>query len=146
MKNQYISSRRLTFAALAILFVLTTFSRAQIDKRCLNGEFFAPQRYRVGEPLASGAIADFNRDGKFDVVIADNYSSNAAIFLGDGAGSLIAGSVNYGVGLYATAFLSADFSADERPDLASANTGSADVSLLFNRCSRKTKGILNANF
>ena len=43
-------------------------------------------RISVGDSPASVALADFNRDGKLDLAVANSESNNVTILLGDGAG------------------------------------------------------------
>src|SRR3954466_2771535 len=45
-----------------------------------------PRHFRVGFAPASAAIADVNRDGKPDLVIANSGSSDVTVLLGDGKG------------------------------------------------------------
>lgn len=49
-------------------------------------EAFTELRFPTGTAPGSVEIADFNGDGKFDVVVANEQSSNVSILLGDGRG------------------------------------------------------------
>ena len=57
-------------------------------------------------------------------------SVNGIHSLGNGAGGLLA-SIAYAVGTAPISFASADFNHDGNPDLATANSGSNDVSILL---------------
>ena len=82
----------------------------------------------------SASRADFNGDGALDVATADNDKSDTGlgVRLGRGDGTLApieryaTGEQSYGVAV-------ADFDGDHRPDLAVANCGSNDVSVLRGR-------------
>jgi hypothetical protein len=90
-----------------------------------------------GSPFPTGtspfgvAVADFNADGKLDLVTANNGSNDLSVLLGNGAGgfspapgSPVAGGpspLNVTVG---------DFNGDGTPDLATANLSSAGVTVL----------------
>src|SRR6476660_8062832 len=45
-----------------------------------------PRHFRVGAAPASVAIADFNRDGKPDLAVANTGSGDVTVLLGDGKG------------------------------------------------------------
>jgi len=90
----------------------------------------------VGALPLSVAVGDFNLDGKPDLAVANTSSNNVTILLGDGAGSFTqpAGSpVTAGDTPRSVAV--GDFNLDGKPDLATANTGSNNVTILLNTCS-----------
>ena len=105
-----------------------------------SGGFLQAQTIPVGKSVVSLAVADFDGDGKADIAVLDSDYSGIWLLHGDGAGSFTGGNINYGVGMYPTAILVAASTSDGTPDVASANTGSADVPLLLNRCARRAKG------
>ena len=91
-----------------------------------------------GSPVAVGnhpiavAAADFNGDRRIDLATANIYSNNVTVLLGNGSGgfSPAAGSpVAVGNGPESVAV--ADFDGDGRPDLAIANAGSGNVTVLL---------------
>ena len=92
----------------------------------------------TGSPFAAGtsprslAIADINRDGKLDLVIANFTSNNVSILLGNGAGgfSPAAGSP-FTAGTGPTSVTIADFNGNGKLDVAVANSSSNDVTLLL---------------
>lgn len=75
---------------------------------------------------------DFNGDGKADFAVSSPNGNSITVFLGDGAGAFTAapgGAVT--VGTNPEALIAADFNRDGKLDLATANTGSNDVSILL---------------
>ncbi|HYW74427.1 MAG TPA: FG-GAP-like repeat-containing protein [Pyrinomonadaceae bacterium] len=82
-----------------------------------NGSFGPP----IGLGIDNGkgiAVADFNRDGHLDLVVADNSSYALVIFYGNGHGEFSAPLYNYALGGFGTAMLATgDFNADGKPDI-----------------------------
>lgn len=76
------------------------------------------------------AMADLNRDGKLDLVVANNGGGNISVLLGNGDGTFKA-PVNYTVGSNPYAVAVADLNGDGKLDLAVANNFSANVSILL---------------
>jgi len=76
------------------------------------------------------ATGDFNRDGKLDVVVANNNGSNVSVLLGNGDGTFQA-PVNYPTGASAYAVAVADLNGDGKQDLAVANNSGSSVSILL---------------
>ena len=72
---------------------------------------------------------DFNGDGKSDLVVANQYSSNVSILLGNGDGTFAA-AVNYAAADPLSVAVG-DFNGDGKSDLAVANSGSNTVSILL---------------
>lgn len=101
--------------------------------------------YRVPELLnpapSSVAIADFNGDGKPDLVVANGGSANVGIFLGNGDGTfgepVFFGdgdtTVNRGINPANCSVIVADFNGDGHPDLAVVCGGSANIAILLGR-------------
>jgi hypothetical protein len=92
----------------------------------------------AGSPFGAGsepdfvAVGDFNGDGKPDLAVANEFSGNVTILLGDGTGgfSQPAGSpVRAGLGPVYVAV--GDFNLDGKPDLAVANSGDDTVTILL---------------
>src|SRR5204862_441374 len=86
----------------------------------------------VGTGPQSVAVGDFNRDGKPDLATANTSSNTVTILLGNGTGgfSQAAGSpVAVGAGPQSVAV--GDFNRDGKPDLATANAGSNNVTILL---------------
>ena len=78
----------------------------------------------------SVAVGDFNRDGKLDLVVANNYSNNVSVLLGNGDGSFHA-AVNYGGTPNAASLAIADFNGDGKLDLVVTNPPGSDVAVLL---------------
>jgi len=98
-------------------------------------EFRAKNTYSVGTNPTSLAIADFNADGKLDIVVANTGSSDASVLLGRGDGTFHP-SVSFPAGLTPSQVLVADFNGDNKPDLVllqpgDGNTQAAQISVLL---------------
>ena len=74
------------------------------------------------------ATADFDGDGKLDAIAT---YSNADVWLGNGAGEMTSFGA-FAVGSAPAGVAVGDFNGDGRPDLAAANGGSNNVSVLLN--------------
>jgi len=88
----------------------------------------------AGSASAATATADFNRDGKLDLVVtlaSGALSSNIALFLGSGNGSFQTASQFTAGGLNPLSVITGDFNGDQNPDIVTANFGSDTVSLLL---------------
>jgi hypothetical protein len=91
-----------------------------------------------GSPVAvsdgpqSVAVADFNNDGKLDLAVTNWLSDNVSILLGNGNGGFKpAHGSPIAVGQQPWSVAVGDFNHDGRPDLATANQQSGDVSVLL---------------
>ena len=71
-----------------------------------------------GEGPIAVTTADFNGDGKLDLAVANNLSSNVTILLGNGDGTFAANEPTFPVGSDAFAIVAADFNGDGKQDLA----------------------------
>ena len=86
-------------------------------------------------PIPSGvgpfsvACADFNRDGKLDLAVANRASDTVTILFGDGLGGFKSSTI--GVGSSPFSIAGGDFNRDGRPDLAVANRGSDNLTILL---------------
>ncbi len=97
-------------------------------------------------PIFSGdnpmfvAKGDFNRDGKADLAVTHSTSpSNVAILLGNGSGGFTySANSPWETGLGPVSLAVGDFNQDGKPDLATANEFSQDVTILLNTCSSDT--------
>ena len=95
-----------------------------------NGTFGAPTTFNAGSTPESIAVADFNADGRLDLVTANNFSDTVSVLLGNGDGTFQA-RVPYGAGNYPTYVVAADFNADGKVDIAVANLFGHNVSILL---------------
>ncbi len=88
----------------------------------------------AGSSSAATATADFNRDGKLDLVVtltSAALTNNLALFLGSGSGSFQAAIPLASGGLNPLSVRTGDFNGDGNADIATANFGSDSVSLLL---------------
>ncbi len=91
--------------------------------------------FTVGTYPVSLAVGDFNEDGIQDLAIANNTSNDVTVLLGNGSGGfspaagspLAIGAFSFGL----SSIAAGDFNGDGIPDLATANNGSNDVTLLL---------------
>ena len=88
--------------------------------------------YSVGTGPAAVAVADLNRDGIADLIVADNPAGNITVRLGNGAGTFRTPAF-YGVGNQPVAIATGDFNADGQTDVAVANSQDGTVSILIGK-------------
>lgn len=81
----------------------------------------------AGSTPSALAAADFNSDGKPDLLVANLYSNDISVYLSKGNGTFEP-AVNYGVGLDTHSLAIGDFNRDGKLDLAVINDGSNTVS------------------
>ena len=79
------------------------------------------------------AVGDFNNDGHLDIAVANNGSNNLTILLGTGTGgfNIIAGVPAPTTGTSPVSIAVGDFNGDGSQDLAVANSGSANITILL---------------
>jgi hypothetical protein len=88
--------------------------------------------FSVGGHPQSLAVADFNKDGKLDIVVVNAGDNTVTELLGDGAGGFAAAmSSPFSVGTNPQAIAAGDFNGDGKPDLVTANQGSNNVTELL---------------
>ncbi len=97
--------------------------------------FTVQQTFVVGNAPSSVATADFNRDGKPDLVVADEFAETASVLFdttepGAGTPSFTARQT-FAVGETPSAVATADFNGDGKPDLVVANHDENNVSVLL---------------
>ncbi len=97
---------------------------------CSVPSFAPPTNLSVGMLPVGLVAADFNGDGKTDLVVANFTSNNLSIFLNNGSGGFGA-LANHPVGLNPSAIVAADFNGDTKIDLAVTDSSSDDVSILL---------------
>src|SRR5258708_1565565 len=86
--------------------------------------------YATGPFPAGVASGDFNRDGNFDIVVADGNSSSLSLFLGKGDGNF-SPAITVPVGSIPVAVAVADFNGDGNLDLAVSLLNSGGFQVLF---------------
>jgi hypothetical protein len=112
------------------------------DVRILFGDGTGNFTASVQGPIAVGtnsdpsaiAVGDFNRDGEEDLAVGNSGSNDVTILLGDVAGFgafAIAGTSPEGAGDHPNSVVVGDFDRDGVEDLAVANGGSDDVTILL---------------
>lgn len=109
-----------------------------------NGTFQNHRNYGPsGRRLpAAIALADFNRDAKLDVAIAERgeafWEGGLLVWLGGGDGTFPGWWTDYPEpGAYPVDLAIGDFDRDGMPDVATASSGDNTVSIMLNRCMSK---------
>jgi hypothetical protein len=98
-----------------------------------SGRFTGPTSFTIGVAGRGTGVADFNLDGKLDLVVANSNSNSVSVLLGDGRGGFGPRS-DFAVGTNPRKLAVGDVNHDGRPDIITPNTGSNDVSVLLNTC------------
>jgi hypothetical protein len=100
-----------------------------------NGTFATNVDFSAGNGPFSVATGDFNADSILDLAVVNNSGNNISIFRGNGSSGrgngTFAAKVNYPVGTAPRSATAGDFNADRILDLAVANEGENNVSVLF---------------
>src|SRR5262249_33289001 len=98
-----------------------------------KGTFVPAVNYPVGQFPVSVAVGDFNADGKLDLVTANRNEGTVSVLLGNGDGTFQAPApVPTPVGNAPLSVAVGDFNRDTLPDLAVANSGGNNISILLN--------------
>lgn len=99
-----------------------------------NGAFPEKKTYSLGEKPRSIAVSDFNGDGKSDLAVGHvklgGPNDKVSVLLSKGDGDFRVVEYTVGDDIYSIAV--GDFRWDGRPDLATANYSSSNVSILLN--------------
>ena len=95
-----------------------------------DGTFQAKQSFGTGSGPSSVAVADFNGDGKSDLLTADEIGNTASVLLGNGDGTFQA-KQSFGTGIHPCSLAVSDFNGDGRSDLVTGNDGSNTASVLL---------------
>jgi len=87
-----------------------------------KGEFLPFTAYTIGTKPRSVGVADLNKDGKLDLIVANSTANNVGVLLGRGDGTF-APQVTYPSGHNPHGIAIADFDHDGNVDVALANNG-----------------------
>jgi hypothetical protein len=98
----------------------------------LAQSFGAPVEYQVGTNPYAVAVGDLNGDGKLDLAVANNSTSNVSVLLGNGD-TTFGARTDYAVGANAYGIVLTDLNGDGKLDIATANSFSSttNVSVLL---------------
>jgi Bacterial type II and III secretion system protein/FG-GAP-like repeat len=98
-----------------------------------NGTFTpgTPRDFPAGNGPTSIAVADFNVDGRPDMIVADKTDNAVSLLLNLGSG-LFGPNLELPVDAAPVSVVAADFTGDTIPDAASANSGANDVTVVLN--------------
>jgi hypothetical protein len=105
-----------------------------------TGTFGAKTDFPAGTAPASIAVADFNVDGRLDLVVADQTDNAISLLLGLGNG-LFGQNFELPVQTNPVSVATTDFDANGRPDVVVANRGSNTATVILNN---STFGVGNA--
>jgi Domain of unknown function (DUF4347)/FG-GAP-like repeat/FG-GAP repeat len=93
--------------------------------------FAAATNFAVGDNPSSITAGDFNGDGNMDLATANIASNNVSVLFGNKFGFVLDNNgLNFAVGDNPSSVTVGDFNGDGNMDLATANTGSRNVSVL----------------
>ncbi len=95
-----------------------------------TGGFSGLTNFSVGLGPRYVVVADFNSDGRPDLVVANGDSANVSVLLGNGMGGFSAAS-NFAAGTGPNWLAVRDFNRDGKLDVAVANSASTTVSILL---------------
>lgn len=122
--------RRMVFLGFAFFFISVLLALSA------TVHFGPAQNYPVGKAPAEAAVADFNGDGKPDLVVPNLLSGSISVFLGNGKGSFKAAQTyslieNDGGALGTPGIVAADFNGDHKMDIAVVNPNRQSVDVLI---------------
>ena len=113
---------------------ISSFSTSTVEIFLGNGDgsFRALSKFRYGweEPAGFILAADFNRDGKMDLVLVNDSSYDVSVMLGKGDGTF-APSVDWAAGGYGYSAAAADLNGDGNLDLVVTNFDRNSVGVLL---------------
>lgn len=93
-------------------------------------QFNSEQLTAAGDGPRAMVSADFNLDGKIDVVICNELSSNVSLLRGNGDGTFQP-ATNFSTGSTPAQIATGDFNRDGRPDIVTSNFGSNNITVRF---------------
>jgi hypothetical protein len=90
------------------------------------GGFAAPVRFSVGERPRGANVADFNRDGRPDIVVVNESFADMSILFGLGGGAFLPETI-FPTGAGPRDTVIDDFNRDGAPDIAVAVSGASEI-------------------
>lgn len=96
-----------------------------------NGRYASSREYRSGSSPVEFAIVDIERDGDFDIAVANKINDGVVVLKNDGNGRFNK-SINVKSGLFPVSLSIGDFNKDGLTDLAVLNNNKSYISLLMN--------------
>ena len=112
----------ITFLSIFILFLCQTALSSSL--------FYDMLSFSAGDGPFSVATGDLDGDGNLDLAVANYYSDNVSVLLGNGDGTFQT-AANYGAGDGPVSVATGDLDGDGNLDLAVANSNSDNVSVLL---------------
>ena len=104
-----------------------------VHKNLGDGSFEPPVKFPVGNSPINVQLGDFDGDGHLDMTCANLGASSISVLYNDGTGVFSPrGSRDYRVGASPKAVDVADYDGDGHVDIAVANLGQSQLSVLFN--------------
>ncbi len=100
-----------------------------------DGTLSSARSHFAGISPGSVVAADFNGDGRLDLATVnfiDNYNGQVSVLLGNGDGTFQPPRHFPQGGAGSTQMVAADFNADGKPDLATVNYSTGNISVLLN--------------
>jgi len=101
-----------------------------------DGTFASVSTLPTGEKPTAVAVADLDQDGKQDLVVVNSGQDHISVLLGKGDGRFEAAQ-DFAVGQKPWAVAVADLDRDGLVDVATANLAGGDVTILYNRTSKR---------
>jgi len=97
---------------------------------CSAPNFAAAGLFIAGNQPVAVAVGDLNGDGKLDLAVANKFSADFSVLLGQGDGTFVT-FTNYSIGAAPSAVAIGDFNGDNKLDVAVADSGSTNVWVLL---------------
>ena len=128
----------------AAMAAVSVFAASEAMAVALCPDFGSPKAYSAGTIPQALVAADFNRDGRPDVAVANRSSADISVLLRNGAGGFDT-AVPYGAGSLPNAIVAADFNRDGNVDLVVANRESSNVSIFLGSANGSFAAAVNAS-
>ena len=121
------TAHKLLYSARAVIALLALSAAASAQFTQAPGSPF-----QVGSGPQSVVVGDVNEDGKLDLIVADRSSNSVSVLLHKSTGGFLASNGSpFAVGTQPYSVAVGDFNADGKLDLAVANSGSSNVTILL---------------